>query len=77
MLSLQSHHITDLFVMVDDMLPKEEKTLGGRPNLMEDSELITALVWNSLNIHSKTIKDVHKWLGLYHKSDFKNIPKYA
>ena len=44
---------------------------------MTDSELICALVWNSLNIHSKTIKDLHNWLELYHRNDFKNIPKYA
>ena len=77
MLSLQDHHITDLYVIIDNLLPKEEKPLGGRPNLMENSELVTALVWNSLNIHSKTIRDIHKWLNLYHKNDFKHIPKYA
>ena len=70
MLSLQDHHITDLYVIIDNLLPKEEKPLGGRPNLMENSELVTALVWNSLNIHSKTIRDIHKWLNLYHKNDF-------
>jgi hypothetical protein len=76
MLSLQSHHITDLFVMIDDLLPKEEKTYGGRPNLMIDSELITALIWNSLRIRSKTLKDIHQWIQDYHLNDFPRIPKY-
>ena len=76
MLSLQSHHITDLYVLVDDLLPTEEKPLGGRPVLMTDSELITALVWNTLKIKSRTLKDLHQWLVDYHSADFPKIPKY-
>lgn len=76
MLSVQSHHITDLFVVVDDMLPKEEKLLGGRPPLMTNSELICALVWNTLTTRQRTLKDIHTWLRLYHSKDFPKIPKY-
>jgi len=76
MLKLQSHHIIDLFVLVDDLLPKEIKTSGGRPNLMTDSELITALVWNSLKVKSNTLTDLHQWILDYHSADFLNIPGY-
>lgn len=76
MLSLQSHHITDLFVMIDDMLPREQNSLGGRPNLMIDSELITALIWNSLKVKSRTLKDIYQWIEDYHSNDFPKIAKY-
>lgn len=76
MLKLQSHHIIDLFVLIDDLLPKEVKTLGGRPNLMTDSELITVLVWNSLKVKSKNLTDLHQWILDYHSADFPNTPKY-
>ncbi|MCX6810637.1 MAG: IS982 family transposase [Candidatus Berkelbacteria bacterium] len=77
MLKLQSHHITDLYVLVDDLLPKQDKSLGGRPCKMSDSELITALVWSSLSAKQKTIKDIHNCLLLYHQNDFKKIPHYS
>ena len=76
MLSSKSNFITDLFVVIDDLLPKEEVGKG-RPKLMQNSELITALIWNSLTVHSKTIVDLHKWLLLYHQNDFKKIPHYS
>lgn len=76
MLSLCPNLITDLFVMVDDLLPKEEKH-AGRPSKMADSELVCALIWNSLTVRSKTIKDLHNWLMLYHQTDFKHIPRYS
>lgn len=76
MLSLCPNFITDLFVMIDDMLPREQAGKG-RPKLMRDSELITALIWNSLTVRSKTIVDLHKWLLLYHQNDFKKIPHYS
>ena len=76
MLFLQPNFITDLYVMVDDLVPMEEKR-AGRPNKMADSELICALVWNGLTVRSKTIKDLHNWLLLYHQKDFKHIPHYS
>lgn len=75
--SLCPNLITNLYVMVDELLPVEEKPLGGRPKLMSDSELVTALIWNSLTVKSKTIVDLHKWLNFYHSNDFKKIPHYS
>lgn len=77
MLSLCPNFITDLFVMIDDLLPQEKKPLGGRPKLMNNSEIVTALIWNCLTVRSKTIVDLHKWLILYHSNDFKHIPHYS
>lgn len=78
MLKLQSHHITDLYVLVDDLVPKEEKkSSGGRPCKMSDSEMITTLIWSSLTTKQKTIKDIHNWLLLYHQNDFRHIPNYS
>jgi len=63
--------------MVDDLLPREEKPLGGRPKLLSDPELVTVLIWNCLTVRSKTMVDLHKWLLLYHHNDFKHIPHYS
>lgn len=76
MLSLQSHHITDLYVIVDDTIPKISKPLGGRPTRLSESELITILIWNTLTVRQKTLKDMHSWLRLYHASEFPHFPSY-
>lgn len=77
MLSLQAHHIIDLYVLVDDILPKLSKSKVGRPAILSDSELTTILLWNVLVMKQKTLKDIHKWVNLYHKSEFPNLPKYS
>jgi hypothetical protein len=41
MLSMQSHHIVDLFVFVDEHVPEPARPQGGRPKLLRDSEIIT------------------------------------
>jgi hypothetical protein len=76
MLSLQKHHITDLFVMVDDLLPTIPKPLGGRPSKMCDSELITILLWNAMTVQSKTLKGIYQYLTMYHQADFPQRPSY-
>lgn len=78
MLALQRHHITDLYVWVDDLLPKPalNKVKGGRPKLLTESEIITILVWHSLATKAKTLKDIYDWVKLYHADDFPRLPKY-
>ena len=52
---LQKDHITDLFVLIDNSVPKKLKTNGGAgrlPNL-NNGELVTILVWNVLAIKQK------------------------
>lgn len=77
MLSLESHHITDVYFWVDELLPKPlANKNGGRPVLLSKSELITILIWNTLVLRQKTMKDIHRSLQLYHKKDFSKIPSY-
>lgn len=76
MLSLQSHHITDLFVWVDDLVAKHSYPCGGRPPYLTDSELVTVLIWNAVVLRQKTLKDLHRSLCLYHQRDFPKVPKY-
>jgi len=76
MSSLQKHHITDLYVWVDNILPKESKPLGGRPTILRNSELITILLWNTIMIKQKTIRDIYQFINDYHKEEFPKLPKY-
>lgn len=77
MLSLHAQHITDLFVWIDDLLPKPVfNSKGGRPSVLSDSELVTMLVWNALMLHQKTIKDLHVFTREYLDRDFPRLPKY-
>jgi hypothetical protein len=78
MLALTKEHITDLYVWVDDLIPKSEvgKPVGGRPQLLSKSEVVTLLVFNSLTVKSKTLKDIYSWAQIYHRNDFPNFPKY-
>lgn len=77
MLSLEAHHITDLYVFVDDSLPKTIKSLlGGRPSNLKDSEMITIFIWNVLSLKQKTLKDIFKSICLYHRKDFPKISSY-
>ncbi len=77
MLVLQKHHITDLYVWVDDLLPKESvHSRGGRPRTLSLSEVVTILIWQSLALKAKTMKDAHLWIARYHGDDFPRLPKY-
>ena len=77
MLFLYAHHIVDLYCWVEDSLgyPVERKT--GRPRSLSDGEVITLLVWNALILHQKTLKDLHRFVSMYHKKDFPTFPKYS
>lgn len=77
MRSLQKHHITDLYVMIDDLIPIESKPLGGRPLLLTNSELITILIWNCLMVQQRNLKQIHRWIKTYHSKEFHSIPKYS
>lgn len=77
MLFLQSHHIADLYVWIDELIPKKlPSPKGGRPSAMSDTEMVTLLVWNALVIRQKTIKDLHAWAMMYHQKDFPRLPTY-
>lgn len=76
---LKLEYITDLYCLIDNLIPLKlvNKSLGGRPLSLTSSELITLLVWNTLTVKSKTLKEIHSWTTLYHKKDFPRLPKYS
>lgn len=76
-LSLQPHHIIDLFVVTDDLLVEPAKPKGGRPPALRQSEVITILIWNGLTDPSKTLKQIYETTIRYHHPDFPSLPHYA
>src|SRR5690349_19331349 len=78
MLSLESHHIVDLYVWVEEALPRKlPNPQGGRPPVLQDSELVTLLVWNAVVLHQKTMKDLHEFSRMYLDREFPKIPNYS
>lgn len=75
MLFLHSHHIVDLYCWVDNQLPAQPY-ITGRPPLLQESEIITILIWNTIVLKQKTLKDIHSFMQTYHGDDF-NLPKYS
>jgi hypothetical protein len=77
-LSLQPHHIVDVFTLIDDNVTPMPKPKGGRPCELKDSELITILIWNCLtSVRQRTLKDIHNWTLMYHGKDFPKLPTYG
>jgi hypothetical protein len=77
MLSLQSHHIVDLYTWVDEVVVQPDRLKGGRPPVLRDSEIITILVWNSLTVTQKTLKGIYDWVVREQSHNFPRMPKYA
>lgn len=75
MLSLQANSIADLYCWIDDLVPKVPKGPGKPPSLAR-SEVITILLWHTLALKLKTLKDVHDAMSLYHLHDFPMLPPY-
>jgi hypothetical protein len=76
MLLLRRQHIVDLYLWVEDLLPKEE--VGpGRPALLTNSELVTLLIWNVLTLRQKTLKDLHRHAELDLRHAFPHLPQYS
>lgn len=77
MLVHNKEDITKLFVWLDDNLPKlKEKSLGGRPGKLRDSELLTIFTWNTLTVRQKTLKDIYRWVKLEYAKEFPHLPCY-
>lgn len=76
--SLHKDHIIDLFVLVDDSLPKKLKARkgAGRPSNLTHSEIVTLLIWNSLVMKQKTLRDVYEYSRIHFSAEFKRIPSY-
>lgn len=75
MLFLSPHHIVDLYCWVEERLPAKPYTTG-RPPLLTSPETVTILIWNTIVLKQKTLKDVHHAVCTYHAGDFR-LPKYS
>ena len=87
---LQKHNIIDIFVWVDDSLPKELRYSSksvvkdggssnrkvGRPATLSVSEIITILLFSNLTAPQRLLKDIWKWAITNHNDDFK-LPCYS
>ncbi len=72
---LQPHHIVDLYCAVDSYMPKKTKG-SGRPPALEESEVLTILLWHTLTLKQATLKDIYSAACLYHRKDFPRLPTY-
>jgi hypothetical protein len=75
MLPLHVHHIVDLFCWVDDSVPSKVNSTG-RPPALRTSEVITILIWHTIQLKQKTLKDIYRHVDLYHANDFPRLPTY-
>lgn len=73
---LRTHHLTALYVMVDDSLPVISRPKGGRPTVLRDSEVVTILAFNLLTVQQQHLRQIYDWVNQYHSSDFPNLPSY-
>ena len=72
--AIQKHHIVDIYVRVDDYLPKEVKC--GAKSLLRDSELLTILIWDGLNELHKNLSAIYSWIERDYADYFPRLPKY-
>lgn len=74
MRSLESHHITDLYVLIDDLLPLESNI--GRPGI-STREVVTLLLFNTLTDFQPLLKNVHTWAKRHYSAEFPSLPEYS
>ena len=74
MRALQKQHIVDVFVLVDDSLPKQIKP--GARSVLTDSELLTILIWDGLCEPHKNLSSVYAWIEREYGDYFPKLPKY-
>ncbi len=72
MRALQKQHIVDVYVWVDDCLPKEVKP--GVKSVLRDSEVLTIPTFNLLTVQQQTLRQVYDWTLQYHALDFPKLP---
>jgi hypothetical protein len=74
MRALQRNNIVDVFVWVDDSLPKQIKP-GAKP-IVSDSELLTMLIWDGLTEPHKTLRSLYDWITREYTDCFPKLPAY-
>lgn len=74
---LHRNDIVDVFVWVDDNLPKQlPNSQGGRPAKLTTSETVTILLFSSLTAPQKLLKGIWRWAQTNHSDDF-TLPSYS
>ena len=76
MLSLHKHHITNVYVTIDELLPAVPQT-AGRPAVLSTSEVITILVWMSGVEKCCTLKDAYHCIQRHYTAEFPRLPHYT
>lgn len=74
MRALQRQYIVDVFVLVDDSLPKQVKP--GARSVLTDSELLTILIWDGLTEPHKNLSAIYNWIEREYRDCFPKLPKY-
>lgn len=74
MRAVQKQYIVDIFVWIDDSLPKQIQT--GRPSVLSDSELLTVLIWDGLCEPHKNLSSVYDWIEREYNDYFPRLPRY-
>lgn len=75
--AIQRDSIVDIFVWVDDGLPKPlPNPGGGRPPVLRDSELLTILIWDGLTEGHQALKEVYGWIERDYRDCFPRLPHY-
>ena len=67
--------ITTLFTLLDDHLQRKG-IKEGRPSILTDSEVLTMLLWCTILLRQKHLKDIYKFISYYHATEFPKLPSY-
>ena len=76
-LPLEAYHIVGLRSWVGTYLPHRSYPLGGCPSVLSDEDLVTILLWNTIVLHQKTLKDLWTFARLYLRTEFPECPSYS
>ncbi len=68
--------VVSCYVLIDD-ISKDivPQYVTGRPPCLSSTEVVAILVYNTMVLHQKTLKDIWNMLKLYHTKDF-HVPAY-
>ena len=75
MQNLQIHDITTLYVVVDDLIGIQKQGRG-QPPALSISETVTMLIWSTVILEQKKLKDIYRFMKRYHKEEFPRFPNY-
>lgn len=74
MRALLRNHIVDVFVWVDDALPKQIKP--GAESILSNSEIVTILIWDGLTESHQNLREIYDWVIREYQDCFPKLPAY-